>query len=207
MTRRLVDLSPIPRARFPKESDRRAGIDDHHPWHALPPEPRDGSDAGEIVLAGGARPRRSRDRGRFRVGWTARRWRIEPAFGRRGEASRRDLAASSRAAVRPEPQWRDDVYRDLRWNRNFRDRPASAACIAARGDVRHFRRSRRTLAHQSRVVCAGANRFSISTRPRYLESQGVAVCGYRCDEFPAFYARSSGSSSTTAAMERTISRA
>src|SRR5579863_7872476 len=43
------------------------------------------------------------------------------------------------------------------------------------------------------VVCAGAK--SILYIPKtleFLESQGVPVIGYRCDEFPAFYARSSG---------------
>src|SRR5277367_1197423 len=43
------------------------------------------------------------------------------------------------------------------------------------------------------VVCAGAKSIlDIGKTLEYLESQGVAVCGYRCDAFPAFYARSSG---------------
>ncbi len=43
------------------------------------------------------------------------------------------------------------------------------------------------------VVCAGAKSIlDIAKTLEYLESQGVAVCGYRCDEFPAFYTRSSG---------------
>ena len=43
------------------------------------------------------------------------------------------------------------------------------------------------------MVCAGAKSIlDIDKTLEYLESQGVAVCGYRCDEFPAFYARSSG---------------
>jgi pseudouridine-5'-phosphate glycosidase len=43
------------------------------------------------------------------------------------------------------------------------------------------------------VVCAGAKSIlDIGKTVEYLESQGVAVCGYRCDEFPAFYARASG---------------
>ena len=43
------------------------------------------------------------------------------------------------------------------------------------------------------VVCAGAKSIlDIGKTVEYLESQGVAVCGYRCDEFPAFYARTSG---------------
>jgi pseudouridylate synthase len=43
------------------------------------------------------------------------------------------------------------------------------------------------------VVCAGAKSIlDIEKTLEYLESNGVAVCGYRCDEFPAFYARSSG---------------
>jgi len=43
------------------------------------------------------------------------------------------------------------------------------------------------------VVCAGAKSIlDIDKTLEYLESQGVAICGFRCDEFPAFYARSSG---------------
>src|SRR5271170_954149 len=43
------------------------------------------------------------------------------------------------------------------------------------------------------VVCAGAKSIlDIPKTLEYLESQGVPVIGYRCDEFPAFYARSSG---------------
>ena len=43
------------------------------------------------------------------------------------------------------------------------------------------------------VVCAGAKSIlDIDKTLEYLESHGVAVVGYRCDEFPAFYARSSG---------------
>ena len=43
------------------------------------------------------------------------------------------------------------------------------------------------------VVCAGAKSIlDISKTLEFLESQGVAICGYHCDEFPAFYARSSG---------------
>ena len=43
------------------------------------------------------------------------------------------------------------------------------------------------------MVCAGAKSIlDIGKTVEYLESQGVAVCGYRCDEFPAFYARTSG---------------
>eukprot|EP01026_Neomeris_dumetosa_P011637 TRINITY_DN14149_c0_g1_i2.p1 TRINITY_DN14149_c0_g1~~TRINITY_DN14149_c0_g1_i2.p1 ORF type:complete len:213 (+),score=26.82 TRINITY_DN14149_c0_g1_i2:1-639(+) len=43
------------------------------------------------------------------------------------------------------------------------------------------------------VVCAGIK--SILDIPRtleYLETQGVCVMGYQCDEFPAFFSRSSG---------------
>ncbi len=43
------------------------------------------------------------------------------------------------------------------------------------------------------VVCAGAK--SILDIPRtleFLETQGVPVFGFRCEDFPAFYARSSG---------------
>jgi pseudouridine-5'-phosphate glycosidase len=43
------------------------------------------------------------------------------------------------------------------------------------------------------VVCAGAKSIlDIAKTLEFLESQGVPVVGYRCDEFPAFYARSSG---------------
>jgi pseudouridine-5'-phosphate glycosidase len=43
------------------------------------------------------------------------------------------------------------------------------------------------------VVCAGAKSIlDIPKTLEYLESHGVPVIGYRCDEFPAFYARSSG---------------
>ena len=43
------------------------------------------------------------------------------------------------------------------------------------------------------VVCAGAKSIlDIAKTLEFLESQGVPVIGYRCDEFPAFYARSSG---------------
>src|ERR1700677_379331 len=43
------------------------------------------------------------------------------------------------------------------------------------------------------VVCAGAKSIlDIEKTLEYLESQGVAVCGYRTDEFPGFYARCSG---------------
>ncbi|MFZ1965240.1 MAG: pseudouridine-5'-phosphate glycosidase [Roseiarcus sp.] len=43
------------------------------------------------------------------------------------------------------------------------------------------------------VVCSGAKSIlDIGKTLEYLESHGVAICGYCCDEFPAFYARSSG---------------
>ena len=43
------------------------------------------------------------------------------------------------------------------------------------------------------VVCAGAkSSLDIEKTLEFLETQGVAIVGYRCDEFPAFYARSSG---------------
>ncbi len=43
------------------------------------------------------------------------------------------------------------------------------------------------------VVCAGSKSIlDIAKTLEFLESQGVPVIGYRCDEFPAFYARSSG---------------
>jgi pseudouridylate synthase len=43
------------------------------------------------------------------------------------------------------------------------------------------------------VVCAGAKSIlDIAKTLEFLESQGVPVIGYRADEFPAFFARSSG---------------
>ncbi|MGD0719921.1 MAG: pseudouridine-5'-phosphate glycosidase [Roseiarcus sp.] len=43
------------------------------------------------------------------------------------------------------------------------------------------------------VVCAGAKSIlDIAKTLEFLESQGVPVIGFRCDEFPAFYARTSG---------------
>ena len=43
------------------------------------------------------------------------------------------------------------------------------------------------------VVCAGAKSIlDIEKTLEFLETHGVAIVGYRCDEFPAFYARSSG---------------
>jgi len=43
------------------------------------------------------------------------------------------------------------------------------------------------------VVCSGAKSIlDIGKTLEFLETQGVAVCGFRCDEFPAFYTKSSG---------------
>ncbi|MFI6498044.1 pseudouridine-5'-phosphate glycosidase [Nonomuraea typhae] len=43
------------------------------------------------------------------------------------------------------------------------------------------------------VVCAGAKSIlDLPLTAEYLETAGVPVLGYRCDELPAFYARSSG---------------
>ncbi len=43
------------------------------------------------------------------------------------------------------------------------------------------------------VVSAGTKSIlDIEKTLEFLETQGVAIVGYRCDEFPAFYARSSG---------------
>ncbi len=43
------------------------------------------------------------------------------------------------------------------------------------------------------VVCAGAKIVLDLPRTReWLETSGITVLGWRCDEFPAFYARSSG---------------
>jgi len=43
------------------------------------------------------------------------------------------------------------------------------------------------------VVCAGAKSIlDIGRTLEYLETHGVPVVGYRCDEFPSFYSRESG---------------
>ncbi|HEY9328941.1 MAG TPA: pseudouridine-5'-phosphate glycosidase [Streptomyces sp.] len=43
------------------------------------------------------------------------------------------------------------------------------------------------------VVCAGAKSIlDLGLTLEYLETLGVPVIGYRCDDFPAFYCRSSG---------------
>ncbi|MFF9019126.1 pseudouridine-5'-phosphate glycosidase [Streptomyces eurythermus] len=43
------------------------------------------------------------------------------------------------------------------------------------------------------VVCAGAKSvLDLGLTLEYLETLGVPVMGYRCDDFPAFYCRSSG---------------
>ncbi|MGD8191677.1 pseudouridine-5'-phosphate glycosidase [Brevibacillus ginsengisoli] len=43
------------------------------------------------------------------------------------------------------------------------------------------------------VVCAGAKSIlDIGRTLEYLETQGVPVVGYKCDEFPSFYSRKSG---------------
>ncbi len=43
------------------------------------------------------------------------------------------------------------------------------------------------------VVCAGAKSIlDLGLTLEYLETKGVAVCGYRTDELPAFYTRTSG---------------
>ncbi|SFJ13838.1 pseudouridine-5'-phosphate glycosidase [Thermoflavimicrobium dichotomicum] len=43
------------------------------------------------------------------------------------------------------------------------------------------------------VVCAGVKSIlDIGRTLEYLETQGVPVVGYRCDDFPSFYSRTSG---------------
>ncbi len=43
------------------------------------------------------------------------------------------------------------------------------------------------------VVCAGAKSIlDIALTREYLETRGVAIVGFRCDELPAFYTRESG---------------
>lgn len=54
-------------------------------------------------------------------------------------------------------------------------------------DLLQFTRSRMA------VVCAGAKSIlDLRATAEYLETAGVPILGYRCDELPAFYARSSG---------------
>ena len=147
---------PLVRSReraFARPSDRRAGIDDHHPWHALPQEPRNGPDAGRDRARGrGHAGDDRRDRGTVQSRPRPRRaGGFEPAFGRRGEG----LAPRPRRRRRAprlggHHRRGDDVYRRTRGNRDFRDRRHRRRASRRRGDVRHFRRSRRTLAHQGR---------------------------------------------------------
>ncbi|PRY35764.1 pseudouridine-5'-phosphate glycosidase [Umezawaea tangerina] len=47
--------------------------------------------------------------------------------------------------------------------------------------------------HRIAVVCAGAKSLlDPALTLEYLETQGVPVVGYRCDDFPAYYSTSSG---------------
>ena len=55
---------------------------------------------------------------------------------------------------------------------------------------------------QIAIVCAGAKALlDLPATLEFLETQSVAVVGYRCDEFPAFYAVSSGLPLTCRAEE------
>ena len=64
----------------------------------------------------------------------------------------------------------------------------------AEADVRHLRRPDRACARAPvAVVCAGCKSIlDIAKTLEFLETQGVPVVGYGTDEFPAFFARSSG---------------
>ncbi|MFE6450664.1 pseudouridine-5'-phosphate glycosidase [Nocardiopsis dassonvillei] len=58
------------------------------------------------------------------------------------------------------------------------------------------------------VVCAGAKSIlDLPLTVEYLETAGVPVLGYRFDEFPAFYARSSGIPVTRVDDMETVARA
>ena len=109
------------------------------------------------------------------------------------KASRRDLAPSLRATARRAPRSRRRCISPARGNRDFRDWRHRRRPSRRRGDVRHFRRSRRTLAQQGR---RRLRRREIDPRHRQdARIPGIAGrggVGYRCDEFPAFYARSRG---------------
>ena len=123
----LLDFSPeVAEARSAKKADRRARIDDHHPWHALPAQCRDGARR----RARGARDgrRSGDDRGHRRpLSGSASRRRgdrpARPALGRR----RQGLAARSRAGrgaqrLGGHDGRGDDVHRRARGHRNLRHR-------------------------------------------------------------------------------------
>jgi pseudouridine-5'-phosphate glycosidase len=58
------------------------------------------------------------------------------------------------------------------------------------------------------VICAGAKSIlDLRLTLEYLETHGVPVIGYRCDEFPAFYTREAGCRSTSGLTTQRRSRA
>ena len=172
---------PLVRSReraFARPSDRRAGIDDHHPWHALPQEPGNGADAGRDRARGrGHAGDDRRDRGTVQSRPRPRRaGGFEPAFGRRGEGLAPRPRRRRRAPRLGGHHGRgDDVYRRTRGNRDFRDRRHRRRASRRRGDVRHFRRSRRTLAHQGRRRLRGRE-----IDPRYRQDARISgIAGRR----------------------------
>ena len=111
------------------------------------------------------------------------------------KASRRDLAA----AIVSQGDRRHDRRRDDGDRRAVpasRSSPpaGSAACIAARRQTFDISADLIELARTPvAVVCAGCKSIlDIGKTLEFLETQGVPVIGYGTDEFPAFFARSSG---------------
>ena len=151
----------------------------------------------EAVRATGATPATiAVINGRFRVGLDATRdRRPRPADRRGGEG----LAARSRRRRGPPRQ-----CRARRSPRRCSSPGLAGIEIFATGGIGGVHRGAEEtfdisadLVELSRtrvaVVCAGAKSIlDIEKTLEFLETQGVAIVGYRCDEFPAFYARSSG---------------
>ena len=90
---------------------------------------------------------------------------------------------------------RDDVSRRQGGHRRLRDRAASAAFIAERKRRSTFPPTSNELGSTAiAVVAAGAKSIlDIPKTLEVLETLGVPVIGYGSDEFPAFFARASGS--------------
>ena len=171
-------------------------FDDHHAWHALSAERRDGEGgrgdgAGGGRCAGDDRDHRRADQGR-----------PAGATSSKGSAAR---STSSRrpAATLPPRSWK---------HANAGTTVAATMAIAARAGIEVFatggiggvhRGAEQTFdisadltelaASPVAVVCAGCKSIlDIAKTLEFLETQGVPVVGYGTDEFPAFFARSSG---------------
>ena len=134
--------------------------------------------------------------GRIKVGLCDERART-PRRSAKGvvKASRRDLAAVivAQGECRHDGR-RDDGDRRARRHRGFRDRRHRRRASRRGADLRHLRRPDRACAERPvAVVCAGCKSIlDIAKTLEFLETQGVPVVGYGTDEFPAFFARSSG---------------